>query len=67
MCPVMIITIYFEADHKKLVSSRGWASTGVLAENAGFFLFTGMLSMQKLASSDSGTTWPFYAMNQECY
>ena len=22
MCPVMIITIYFEADHKKLVSSQ---------------------------------------------
>ena len=48
-------------------TARGWASTCVQAENAGFSLFTGMLSMQKFASSNFGTTWPLYAMNQKCY
>ena len=49
------------------IASRGWASTCVRPEDARFSLFTGMLSMQKFASSNFGTTWPLYAMNQKCY
>ena len=32
-----------------------------------FSLFTSMLSKQQFASSNFGSTWPLYAMNQECY
>jgi len=46
---------------------RGWASTCVRPEDGRFSLFTGMISMQKFASSNFGTTWPLYAMNQKCY
>ena len=48
-------------------ADRGWASTCVRPEDARFSLFTGMLSMQKFAGSNFGTTWPLYAMNQKCY
>ena len=38
MCPVMIITIYFEADHKKLVSSQ---RSSIFGPQKGHFVQSG--------------------------
>ena len=38
MCPVMIITIYFEADHKKLVSSQ---KSSIFGPQKGHFVQSG--------------------------